>query len=197
MSGAELSEYFFVRKCKKLSKYQRKKIKRVLYEALDNRGKKSIQSRLSFLIEMLNFARCGQPWRDLANWEAKYRRFRYWINLGIFERISEVLQPKNKGTYAIDSTCIRVHKSGVGALKKHGPQALGKSKGAWTTKIHALANTEFELKSFVLTGGHRNDCTAFDHLVHKVSLPARSMLGVLQNSIPVAVCLNSVLLCCQ
>ncbi len=177
MSGAELSEFFFVRKCKKLSKYQRKKIKRVLYEALDNRGKKSIQSRLSFLVEMLNFARCGQPWRDLANWEAKYRRFRYWINLGIFERISEALKPKNKGTYAIDSTCIRVH-----------------SKGGWTTKIHALANTEFELKSFVLTGGHRNDCTAFDHLVHKVSLPARSMLGVLQNSIPVAVCLNSALL---
>ena len=32
-----------------------------------------------------------------------------------------------------------MHPDGTGALKKNGPQAIGKSRGGWTTKIHLVA----------------------------------------------------------
>ena len=33
---------------------------------------------------------------------------------------------------------VKVHPDGTGALKKNGPQSIGKSRGGWTTKIHMV-----------------------------------------------------------
>ena len=34
---------------------------------------------------------------------------------------------------------VKVHPDGTGARKENGPQAIGKSRGGWTTKIHLIA----------------------------------------------------------
>jgi hypothetical protein len=38
----------------------------------------------------------------------------------------------------LDSTSIKVHPDGIGALK-NGPQAIGRFRGGLTTKIHLVA----------------------------------------------------------
>ena len=37
---------------------------------------------------------------------------------------------------SLDSTAVKVHPDGTGALKKNGEQSIGKSRARWTTNIH-------------------------------------------------------------
>ena len=43
------------------------------------------------------------------------------------------------------------------AVKKNGKQAIGRSRGGWNTKIHALTTGETHLKGFILSGGEAHD----------------------------------------
>jgi transposase len=45
-------------------------------------------------------------------------------------------------------------------FKKNGKQAIGKSRGGWNTKIHALTVKDTHLKCFILSGGEENDAPA-------------------------------------
>jgi hypothetical protein len=40
----------------------------------------------------------------------------------------------------IDATIVRAHQHAAGAQNKAGPQAIGRSRGGLTTKIHAAAS---------------------------------------------------------
>jgi hypothetical protein len=48
----------------------------------------------------------------------------------------------------------------VPALKKNGPQAIGKSRGGWTTKIHLVAASDGCAISFRLSPGRDHDAPA-------------------------------------
>jgi transposase len=68
----------------------------------------------------------------------------------------------------IDSTVIRAHPCGAGALKKHGgqaAQALGRSRGGFSTKIHASVDALGNPLRFTLTGGQRHDIIQADALI--------------------------------
>jgi transposase len=41
--------------------------------------------------------------------------------------------------------------------EKNGKQAIGKSRGGWNTKIHALTARDTHLKGFILSGGEEHD----------------------------------------
>jgi len=43
------------------------------------------------------------------------------------------------------------------AVKKNGKQAIGRSRGGWNTKIHALTTGDTRLKGFILSGGEAHD----------------------------------------
>jgi transposase len=53
-------------------------------------------------------------------------------------------------------------------------QAIGRSRGGRTTKIHALTDSECRPLAFLLTGGNVADCTAADILLDR--MPATSIL---------------------
>lgn len=62
----------------------------------------------------------------------------------------------------IDSTAIRLHQHGAGALKKRGEskkadEATGRSAGGLTTKIHLSTDEKGRIKKMVLTGGQTAD----------------------------------------
>jgi len=57
---------------------------------------------------------------------------------------------------SLDSTSIKAHPDGSGALK-NGPQSIGKSRGGWTTKIHLVAADTRTAISFALSPGHAHD----------------------------------------
>ena len=51
---------------------------------------------------------------------------------------------------------MKVHPDSSGALKK-GPQAIGKSRGGWTTKIHLVAGNARTAITFALSPGNAHD----------------------------------------
>ncbi len=51
------------------------------------------------------------------------------------------------------------------APKKAGNQAIGRSRGGLSTKIHTLADAHGNPVGFFLTGGHEHDLTGADHLI--------------------------------
>jgi hypothetical protein len=56
---------------------------------------------------------------------------------------------------SLDSTAVKVHPDGTGALK-NGPQSIGESRAGWTTKIHMLAaaaRTAATFSAFSRPGG--------------------------------------------
>jgi len=86
------------------------------------KGKQS-DNRL-FINAVMYVAKCGIPWRDLperfGKWNTVYVRFRRWAKQGVWQRIFRNLADKDIKTLLIDSTAIRVHQHGAGALKKQG-----------------------------------------------------------------------------
>lgn len=115
-----------------------------------------------FLEAVAWILRSGAPWRDLAekfgNWERVYRRYRRWVLAGRWERLRRTLglstRPKR---LLIDSTIVKAHAHSAGALRSAGRQALGRSRGGFTTKLHAVVNEHGELVRYVLTGGEVAD----------------------------------------
>ncbi len=59
--------------------------------------------------------------------------------------------------FALDSTSIKVHPDGTGRSKKNGPQAIGKSRGGWNTKVHLVAANARTAITFALSPGHAHD----------------------------------------
>ena len=63
---------------------------------------------------------------------------------GVLDAVFEKLQREQLvrikiEAVSMDSTIVKVHPDGTGALKKTVRQAIGKSRGGWTTKIHMVA----------------------------------------------------------
>jgi len=68
----------------------------------------------------------------------------------------------------IDSTVIRAHPCAVGALKRDGgqdAQALGRSRGGFSTKIHGNVDALGNPLRFTLTGGQCHDITQAEALI--------------------------------
>ena len=53
--------------------------------------------------------------------------------------------------------------------EKNGPQALGRSRGGLSTKIHALVEGMGQLNRFILPGGEINDVTQVQALLEGVA----------------------------
>src|SRR3954447_13454523 len=111
------------------------------------RGNVSV-SNLQFLNAVLYVAEHGCKWRGLPErfgpWPTIYTRRNRWSKNGALDRAFEKLQREQivrlrLEAFSLDSTSVKGHPDGTGALKKNGPQAIGKSRGGGTTKIHLVA----------------------------------------------------------
>ena len=70
----------------------------------------------------------------------------------------------------IDATIVRAHSCSAGYGKESQmKQALGRSKGGFTTKIHALVNALENPVKFILTPGQRNEITQAKFLIQDLS----------------------------
>jgi len=113
---------------------------------------------------MLWIARTGCPWRDLPaqfpNWKSVYTRWRRWVQRRIWARVLAWLaEAHDREAYAVDATYVRVHAHGTRARGGYSTQAIGRSRGGLTSKVHLLTDALGYPVRFVVTGGDCNDVT--------------------------------------
>ena len=121
-------------------------------------------SNLDALNGILHVLEQGCKWRALparyGKWYTVYRRMNRWSKNGVLDRVFERLQAEqliDPEVLGLDSTSVNVHPDGHGAPTAEGPQAIGKSRGGWTTKIHMLAASARTAVDFCLSPGQDHD----------------------------------------
>ncbi|WKZ11572.1 MAG: IS5 family transposase [Gammaproteobacteria bacterium] len=149
------------------------------------RGNVSL-SNLQVVNAILYIAENGCKWRALpkrfGNWHTIYTRMNRWAKAGVLDRLFEELQHQQLirvkiEAVSLDSTIVKVHPDGTGAPKKNGPQAIGRSRGGWTTKIHMVAADARTALTFSLSPGQAGDAPAGRELLRTLpDLPARCRL---------------------
>lgn len=79
------------------------------------------QDNRRFFEGMLWIARTGSQWRqlpdDYGKWNSVFRRFRRWIEIGVFDALVETLSElveRERSADMVDSTIIRAHHCAVG-----------------------------------------------------------------------------------
>ena len=115
----------------------------------------------------------GATWRSLPKvygyWNAIYRRFGRWCDAGVFEKLHDHFHEAgefSKHSSSIQRLCEPLFCGGCS--KKNGGQpseALGRSKGGFTTKLNAAVNDAFLPLRFTLTSGACHDVTQAPALI--------------------------------
>ena len=118
--------------------------------------------------------RTGAPWNDLPSHYGPVgtvsSRFYRWRQAGIWQRVLEALQALadwqgrvDWSLHFVDSTIVRAHQHAAGARTAghdndgNADEALGRSRGGFTTKIHIRAEGLGKPVTFSLTGGQVHD----------------------------------------
>ena len=87
---------------------------------------------------------------------------------GILGRNFETVSKKNTGgrrTQSMDATYVRAHQSAAGYRWGQKNQALGRSKGGFTSKIHLKTDAYRRPLAFFLTGGEVHDVLMGESLI--------------------------------
>jgi len=96
------------------------------------RGNVSL-TNLQVLNAILYVAEQGCKWRGLpkrfGRWHTIYTRMNRWAKNGVLDRVFEKLQLEqivriSIAAFSLDSTSVKVHPDGTGALKKTDPRRL-------------------------------------------------------------------------
>ena len=99
--------------------------------------------------------------KRLGNWYTIYTRMYRWAKACVLDKLFEKMQKEQLicikiEAVSLDSTIVKVHPNGTGALK-NDPQAIGKCRGGWSTKIHMVAASTRYAIGFSLSPGQAGD----------------------------------------
>jgi transposase len=118
--------------------------------------------------------RTGVPWRDMPErfgaWKNLHTRFSRWAKKQVWGSLFKTLAHDPDNEYAmIDATIVRAHQHSAGARKEKGVnQAIGRSRGGLTTKIHMVVDALGNPLTFSLTGGQTHDINQAETLIAQV-----------------------------
>ena len=122
--------------------------------------------------------RTGAPWRDLPAdagvcWKTAASRFYRWTASGTWQKVLAELQRDadrdgaiDWSKHLVDGSSIRAHQHAAGARgSRQEDEALGRSRGGFTSKIHVKAEGHGRLLTFVVTTGQRREAAVFEPLL--------------------------------
>ena len=127
---------------------------------------------------ILHVLKTGGRWRDVPPAYGPpttvYNRYNLWSTRRIWQRVFEQMAAAGPvpEELSIDSSYVRAHRSAAGSPKKgEQAEAIGRSHGGRTSKIHALADDRGRPVAFALTPGNVADITMAVALVGAVTKP--------------------------
>ena len=143
-----------------LNPYCRQKV--LLVE--DDRLVTSETFSMLYRISMASFA------REISFVENVYSRFRRWQKRGYLTAILDLLTLQaDMNHIMIDGTYVHAHKHSAGARHTSGTsQALGRSRGGFTSQIHAVVNALGNLTAFTITAGQSSGYSQASNLYNTV-----------------------------
>ena len=99
--------------------------------------------------------------RDRRNWNSVFKRCAGWSQKGVWGPLLEGrAKPADLQEVSMDSSSVRAHTCAVGAAKSSADkEALGRSRGGFGSKIHAVADGLGLPLKFILTEGQAADIT--------------------------------------
>ena len=144
---------------------------RVFAASRSRRGDKGRNDR-KFLEALHYFVVHNITWRALpekfGHWNSVWKRFWRLSRSGTFEAFFDALATMSETAHLVqmfDSTVVRAHVSAAGAKRGQHDQALGRSRGGFSTKIHLKTDFGGLPIAFHLTGGEASDSRNFETLL--------------------------------
>lgn len=124
--------------------------------------------------------RTGAPWRDLpadagVPWATAVSRFYRWTASGVWKRVLAELQRDADGRGAldrkevfVDASSVRAHQHAAGARgSTQEEEALGRSRGGFTTKFHVAAEGNGKPLALLLSAGQRHESKLLEPLMEE------------------------------
>ena len=137
--------------------------------------------------------RAGAPWRDVPErygpWQTCYDRFVRWRRDGTWDRLLALAHSAADAAgeldwvVCIDGTIVRAHQHAAGARHRpskadraakveHPPdEALGRSRGGFTTKLHLACDGRGRPLAVILTPGQRHESTQLAVVLDAIRVP--------------------------
>ena len=105
--------------------------------------------------------RSGAPWRDLPGIYGPrttcYNRFVRWRRAGVWSGIMQALTAaRDAAVQMIDMSMVRVHQHAA-CIADSGNQAVGRSRGGLTSKLHAVVDGKGLPLRLGITAGQAHD----------------------------------------
>ena len=119
----------------------------------------------------------AEPYRsDLGNWHTIYTRLSRWAKKGVLEQVFEELQRAQLvrikiEAVSMDSTIVKVHPDGTGALKDPARKRLGNRAEDGQPKIQMVAADARTAMTFSLSPGQAHDAPEGRDLLFQMTLP--------------------------
>lgn len=115
----------------------------------------------------------------MMNWRTVYGYFARWRDDGLWDRLLKSFAKHAKGKVCfIDSSYVKVHRSGSNPAAGQSFQAMGKSRGGLTTKIHALVDGKGRAVRLVLSAGNEADNRVAPRLLQRLrETPFRTVVA--------------------
>ena len=152
-----------------LSDEQWGKVSGLIIGRPDQRGSTGRDNRM-FVEGVLWIVRTGSPWRDLpetfGEWNSVFRRFSRWSAKGVWQRIFTAMSDDPDFEYLIVDFDHRARPPARQRRKRGAQdQAIGRSRGGLTTKIHLAVRGLGCPVRFILTPGQAGDALQAGPLV--------------------------------
>ncbi len=112
---------------------------------------------------ILHVLKVGSRWcdcpADYGPSTTVYNRFNRWSHRGFWLKLLDALVDTGAVTKStsIDSTYVKAQR-GVRRKRGRSTQAIGRSRGGWTTKVHALTDVIGRPYALMLTAGTSSMC---------------------------------------